>query len=143
MCLALQNLLGGENSGKSKYQCISYLLLNNNITTNQQLKLTHLLLQFLWVKSMGMTLLNPLLTVSQDCKQVVSKGFGLIRDSTGGRSTSKLNLVVGRIQMIRLGSCNCINKICARAHDRHQALRLYICQARVLPLRCTQGRQIL
>lgn len=44
-----------------------------------------------------MTLLDPLLTVSQDCKQVVGKGFGLIRGSTGGRSTSKLNLVVGRI----------------------------------------------
>lgn len=41
-----------------------------------------------------MTLLEPLLRVSRGCKQVVGEGFGFIRGSTSGRSTSKFNLVV-------------------------------------------------
>ena len=89
-------MFGLKISEEDLYICI--FMLCNKLVTNSGIKQhTFIVLQFLWVRSLGMAQLGPFLKVPQSCNE----GISWTAFSSGGmpakENTSKLTQVLGRI----------------------------------------------
>ena len=94
-------MFGLKISEEDLYSCI--LMLYNKLVTNSDLKQhTLIILQFLWVRSLGMAQLGPFLKIPQSCNEGVSWTAFSSGGMTGEENTSKLTQVLGRIHFFEV-----------------------------------------